>query len=79
MVNNKAIIEVNSSIKLFFAVSVMCSDVITNKQKPSRLADVFSICWDVLFAKAYSFREVISVVLVHYEVIFKGKNWNAAL
>tara|TARA_R110002124_G_scaffold112003_4_gene266001 strand:- start:61 stop:357 length:297 start_codon:yes stop_codon:yes gene_type:complete len=51
MVNAKATIEVNSSIRLSFEVSVMCSEVITNRQKPSRLADVLNICWEVLLAK----------------------------
>jgi hypothetical protein len=64
IVNNKATTEVNSSIKLSFVASVMCRDVITNRQKPSRLADVLSICWEVLFAKIYLFKEVISMISV---------------
>ena len=45
-----ATIEVNSSIKLFSDLFVRCKDVIMNKQKPSKFAEVFKICCDVLFA-----------------------------
>ena len=50
MVKNKAMMEVNSSIKLFFALSDKWIEVITKRQKPSSVADVFNICWEVLFA-----------------------------
>ena len=43
-VKNKATIEVNSSTKLNCDLLVKCKDVITNKQNPKRLADVFKIC-----------------------------------
>jgi len=66
MVNNKAIIEVNSSIRLSFVVSVMCSDIITNRQKPSRLADVLNICWEVLLAKIYLFKGAAVQMITTY-------------
>lgn len=66
MVNNKATIEVNSSIRLSFVASVMCSDVITNRQKPSRLADVLNICWEVLLAKIYLFKGVAVHMIIRY-------------
>lgn len=47
--NSRAITEVNSSIRLASAWLEMCSDVMTTRQNPSRLADVFSICCEVLF------------------------------
>ena len=43
-VSSNANIEVNSSIKLDEAVSVTCNDVITKRQKPSKLAAVLKIC-----------------------------------
>jgi hypothetical protein len=42
--------EAASSIILEADLSVMCNDVITKRQKPSKLADVPRICLDVLFA-----------------------------
>jgi hypothetical protein len=50
MVNAKATIG-ELIDKAVFEVSVMCSEVITNRQKPSRLADVRNICWEVLLAE----------------------------
>jgi hypothetical protein len=41
---NNAIIEVNSSITLVAALSVICNDVMTNRQNPRRFADVDNIC-----------------------------------
>jgi hypothetical protein len=41
---------VNSSIRLSLRYQ-SCSEVITNRQKPSRLADVRNICWEVLLAE----------------------------
>jgi hypothetical protein len=49
-VSKTATTEVNSSIKNVSVWLAMCKDVITNKQNPSRLADVFNICCEVLFA-----------------------------
>lgn len=45
-----AMIEVNSSTKLFSVFFAKCIDVMINRQKPSRFADVAKICCDVLFA-----------------------------
>lgn len=42
--------EANSSMRLLVALLVMCNDVMTNKQKPSKLADVGRMCWDVVLA-----------------------------
>jgi hypothetical protein len=47
---SNAITDVSSSIKLDADILVICSEVITNRQNPRRLADVFKMCWDVLFA-----------------------------
>ena len=47
---HNATIEVNSSIKLFSDLFVRCKDVIMNKQKPSKFAEVFNMCCEVLFA-----------------------------
>jgi len=49
-VSNRATIEVNSSILLDSIFELICNEVITKRQKPRRFADVFKICWDVLFA-----------------------------
>lgn len=49
-VRSNAMTEVNSSILLVSAVSVMCKDVITKRQKPKRFAEVFKICCEVVFA-----------------------------
>lgn len=49
-VSNVATIEVNSSIKNVSVWLAICNDVITKRQNPSRLADVFKICCEVLFA-----------------------------
>src|SRR5919106_524948 len=38
-----------SSINVFCDLSLMWTAVITNKQKPKRLAAVFKMCGDVLF------------------------------
>lgn len=50
IVRNNAIIDVNSSIKEFVDRSVRCSEVMIKRQKPKRLAEVESICCDVLLA-----------------------------
>jgi hypothetical protein len=47
-VRNNAITEVNSSILVVSAVSVMCKEVITKRQKPKRFAEVFNICCEVV-------------------------------
>ena len=49
-VNSNAITEVNSSIILVAALLVICSEVITKRQKPKRFAAVLKICWEVLLA-----------------------------
>ncbi|MDD2782681.1 MAG: hypothetical protein PHO52_00540 [Sulfuricurvum sp.] len=51
--SNKAITEVNSSIKLFFEALFIWMDVITKRQNPRRFADVLNICWEVLLAISY--------------------------
>lgn len=43
-------IEVNSSIKLFSTLLETCKEVIIKRQNPSKLAEVFKMCCDVLFA-----------------------------
>ncbi len=50
IVNNSAIKEVNSSIKLFLVLSAKCRDVIIFKQKPNKLVEVLKMCCEVLFA-----------------------------
>jgi hypothetical protein len=45
-----AISEVNSSMMLDSVVLLICNEVITTRQNPRRLADVFSICCEVVFA-----------------------------
>ena len=50
VLNNTAIIDVSSSSKCVSISLAMCNDVIINRQKPKRLADVLKICCDVLFA-----------------------------
>ena len=54
IVKNKATNEVNSSIELFSDLLVMCKEVIINKQKPNRFADVPNICCEVLLAIFFS-------------------------
>ncbi|MES1198208.1 MAG: hypothetical protein ABUL41_02920 [Chitinophagaceae bacterium] len=41
---SKAITDVSSSIKLDADIFEICSEVITNRQNPRRLADVFKMC-----------------------------------
>jgi ATP-dependent protease Clp ATPase subunit len=43
-VSKIAIIEVDSSMRLFSILSAICNEVMTNRQKPKRVADVFKIC-----------------------------------
>jgi hypothetical protein len=50
IVNNSAIKEVNSSIKLFLVLSGKCKVVIIIKQKPNKLVEVLKMCCEVLFA-----------------------------
>jgi hypothetical protein len=50
MVNSMAITEVNSSIKYDSIRSAICNDVITKRQNPKRVADVFKMCCEVLVA-----------------------------
>jgi len=47
---SNAMIEAASSIILEADFSVTCMDVITKRQKPSKLAEVPRICLEVLFA-----------------------------
>jgi len=49
IISKIAITEVSSSIILPSALSVKCSEVITKRQNPSRFAEVFKICCDVVF------------------------------
>lgn len=41
---NKAIAEVNSSMKLDSAWLLICKEVITKRQNPKRFADVLKMC-----------------------------------
>jgi len=49
-VSSSATTDVNSSILLDSIFVLKCNEVITKRQKPKRFADVFKICWEVLFA-----------------------------
>jgi hypothetical protein len=49
-VSNIATIDVNSSIIWVSTRFAICKEVITKRQNPSRVADVFRMCWEVLFA-----------------------------
>lgn len=49
-VRKMATIEVSWSIRWVSNWLLMCSEVMTNRQNPSRLAEVPSICGDVLLA-----------------------------
>lgn len=49
-VSKTATIEVNSSIKNISVWLAICNEVIIKRQNPSRLAEVFKICCEVLFA-----------------------------
>jgi hypothetical protein len=48
--SNTAIIDVISSMVLAVILLLTCNEVITKRQNPRRLAAVFKICWEVLFA-----------------------------
>lgn len=63
----KATMEVNSSISEFSVLSVKCSEVIINKQNPSKLDAVPKICCDVLFAifiefSDYKIKQIYNVI-----------------
>ena len=49
-VSKIATAEVSSSMICVSVMLAICSEVITKIQNPSRFADVFNICCDVLFA-----------------------------
>ena len=49
-VSRRATTDVNSSILLDSILVLICNEVITKRQNPKRFADVFKICWEVLFA-----------------------------
>lgn len=49
MMRNKATPEVSSSMMLVSEKSETCTDVMTKRQNPNRLAAVLRICCDVLF------------------------------
>ena len=49
-VSSRATTDVNSSILLDSILVLICNEVITKRQNPNRFADVFKICWEVLFA-----------------------------
>jgi hypothetical protein len=88
-VSIRAMNEVNSSITLEAALLVICNEVITNRQKPSRLAEVGRICWEVLLAiqnvklgqgiSGKSYRLVIlsapEELPVYRKFRFKTKRW----
>lgn len=48
-VSRIATMEVSSSIRWVSVKLAICNEVITNKQNPNKLADVLSICCEVLF------------------------------
>ncbi len=48
--SNRATSEVISSIIDNSVLLDMCKEVITNRQKPNKLAAVFKMCCEVLFA-----------------------------
>jgi len=50
IVSNTATIEVNSSMICVSVLLAMCKDVMINRQNPNRLAEVLSICGEVLLA-----------------------------
>jgi len=49
-VSSRATTDVNSSILLDSILVLIRNEVITKRQNPKRFADVFKICWEVLFA-----------------------------
>jgi len=49
-VSSSATTDVNSSILLDSILVLIRNEVITKRQNPKRFADVFKICWEVLFA-----------------------------
>jgi hypothetical protein len=53
-VNNSAIKEVKSSIRLFLVLSAKCSEVIIIKQNPNKLVEVLKMCCEVLLAMVES-------------------------
>ena len=53
IISKTATIDVISSRKLNSALFVICKEVITIRQNPKRLAEVPSMCWDVIFAIKY--------------------------
>ncbi len=55
---SNAIRDVSSSIRLFSDLLVKCSDETMIRQKPSRLAAVFKMCCEVLFAKIGLFQTI---------------------
>ncbi len=62
IVNINAIIDVNSSMRVFSVLFVICKEVMINRQKPNKLEDVPRICCEVLFAIAHQ-RTITSVRL----------------
>lgn len=49
-VSNTAMTDVSSSMMCVSILLAICREVITKRQNPRRVADVFRICCDVLFA-----------------------------
>lgn len=67
--NNTETIEVISSITDNSVLLEMCSDVIIKRQKPNRLAEVFNICCDVIFA-TLKFCFVTKIKLPRLKIFF---------
>jgi len=51
IVSSNAIMAVNSSIRLLLDLLPICSDVIMNRQMPSKFDEVLNICCEVLLVK----------------------------
>lgn len=49
-VSSTATADVNSSVRCFSVRLAICKEVITNRQKPKRFAEVVRMCGEVLFA-----------------------------
>jgi hypothetical protein len=72
IVSISAVIEVNSSMRLLLDLLPMCNEVIMNRQKPKRFADVLRMCCEVLFAKGYLFFWDLNLIL-DYFLFFRKK------
>ncbi len=58
--------EVNSSMSLISEYLELCKEVMTNRQNPSKVAEVFRICCDVLFGTLqFNFFSVVTITLLN--------------